>query len=84
MTNKDNYYWHPTEEIIANANITQFMKHLGISRYEELIEKADADPGWYFDKVIQYCDIRFYKPYDNILDTSKGPLISSSKCGKFS
>ncbi|HBA36157.1 MAG TPA: AMP-dependent synthetase [Gammaproteobacteria bacterium] len=72
MANKDNYYWHPTEEIIANANITQFMEHLGISRYEELIEKADADPGWYFDQVIQYCDIRFYKPYDNILDTSKG------------
>ena len=72
MSTSDQYYWHPTEKHIADAKITAFMQHLNIESYEELIKKADADPGWYFDQVIKYCDIRFYKPYDQILDLSKG------------
>lgn len=72
MSTSDQYYWHPTEKHIADAKITAFMQHLNIENYEELIKKADADPGWYFDQVIKYCDIRFYKPYDQILDLSKG------------
>jgi len=72
MSTSDQYYWHPTEQHIADAKITAFMQHLNIENYEELIKKADADPGWYFDQVIKYCDIRFYKPYDQILDLSKG------------
>ena len=72
MSTDSQYYWHPTEQHIADAKITAFMKHLDIANYKELIKKADADPGWYFDQVIKYCDIRFYKPYDQILDVSKG------------
>ena len=59
MSTSDQYYWHPTEQHIADAKITAFMQHLNIENYEELIKKADADPGWYFDQVIKYCDIRF-------------------------
>lgn len=72
MGTNNQYYWYPTEQHIADANITAFMQHLNIDSYEALIKKADADPGWYFDQVIKYCDIRFYKPYDQILDVSKG------------
>ena len=72
MSTDSQYYWHPTEQHIANAKITAFMKHVDVPDYETLIKKADADPGWYFDQVIKYCDIRFYKPYDQILDVSKG------------
>ncbi len=72
MSTDSQYYWHPTEQHIADAKITAFMKHLDIANYKELTKKADADPGWYFDQVIKYCDIRFYKPYDQILDVSKG------------
>ncbi|MCZ6645831.1 MAG: AMP-binding protein [SAR324 cluster bacterium] len=64
--------WRPSKEMIANANMTVFMKALGISEYGELARRSVEEPEWFWDALIRHCGIRFYKPYDQVLDLSGG------------
>lgn len=70
--NNNPIVWRPDEELVESSTMMGFMKHLGISSYDELLEKSCKNPDWFWDAVIQYQDIRFYKPYDKVMDTSKG------------
>ena len=40
--------------------------------FEQLSARADADPGWLMEQVLAFCDFRFYRPYERMLDTSQG------------
>lgn len=68
----DNIVWKPTEEYILNANITRFMKKHNIKDYKELIKKSTKNIEWFWDAVINDLDIKWYKPYNKVLDDSKG------------
>jgi len=37
-----------------------------------LAAHADADPAWLMQHVFEFCDFRFYKPYTQMLDMSRG------------
>jgi len=65
--------WWPDPARIEGANLTNFIRAQGLADFDALRSKADADPGWYWDAVIRYCDLQFYTPYERILDTSEGP-----------
>ncbi len=64
--------WRPSADIIADANLTRFMAAHGIADYDALLAKSDSDPEWFWDTVIRHFGIRFYKPYERIMDTSQG------------
>ena len=64
--------WRPSEEMIANANMTAFMKALGIAGYDKLARRSVEEPEWFWDALIRHCGIQFYKPYDQVLDLSDG------------
>jgi acetyl-CoA synthetase len=64
--------WRPSDDLIQSSNLYRFMQQHGIGDYDELLEKSCGDPGWFWDALISFRDFRFYEPYDNILDTSKG------------
>ncbi len=64
--------WKPTNDYVKNANITRFMKNHNIKNYEELIKKSIDDLEWFWDAVIKDLDIKWYKPYEKVLDDSKG------------
>lgn len=66
------FYWEPTPEIIAQSNLTAFLKRVGLPDFASLQKKGDQDPGWLMEHVFKFCDMRFYKPYDQILDVSRG------------
>ena len=36
------------------------------------MRKSTADIGWFWDSVLRDLDIRFYRPYERVLDLSKG------------
>jgi len=53
------------------------MRCIGINRpnadgYAELLRYADTEPEQFWNKVVDYTDIRFYHPYAKIFDTSNG------------
>lgn len=40
--------------------------------YDQLASKADIDPVWLMEQVFEFCDVRFYRRYDRMLDVSRG------------
>ena len=66
------YAWEPTAEHIANANITRLMRRLQIDDYRQLVQRSQADIGWFWDAVVNDLGIAFFKPYYQTVDTSHG------------
>jgi acetyl-CoA synthetase len=64
--------WFPDPAQVAASNLTAFLKFADCPSFDELVRAADADPGWFWDAVIRYGDLRFYRPYDRILDDGAG------------
>ncbi|MBQ0723853.1 MAG: AMP-binding protein [Cycloclasticus sp.] len=64
--------WQPTKERLANSQIQKFINAAGVADYDELLTKSDQDPEWFWNTAIKFLDIKFYQPYDKVLDQSKG------------
>ena len=64
--------WQPSKEQIENSKLTKFIQYCKLKNYDELEKKSFSDPGWLWDNVIKFSDLKFYKPYSKILDESKG------------
>jgi acetyl-CoA synthetase len=66
----------PTLDQTENSNIFRFMKSIDISTLDELSRKANSDLEWFWKEVEQYLGIVWAKPYERILDLSKGKPFS--------
>jgi len=64
--------WRPSREYVERANVTRFMRAHGISTYEDLVARSVGDIAWFWDAVVQDLGIEFFKPYDRVVDTSRG------------
>ena len=64
--------WVPDAATVARANLTAFMRALGVESYEALLRRADEEPAWFYDGLLRYLDYRFYRPYERVLDDSRG------------
>ena len=63
------FVWHPPRELIEASNMQAFMTQLGVADYDALIERADADPQWFWAAVVGL--LRFYQPYERLLDVDR-------------
>ena len=66
------FVWEPSAEVLRHTTMTAFLRKHGLPDYEALLARADADPGWLWDAVLRFFAVRFYRPYDRILDMSAG------------
>src|SRR2546423_9038051 len=64
--------WTPSDEYIANANVTRLMRTHGIGSIDELRRRSVHDVEWYWDAVVKDLGIEFSTPYDTVLDDSEG------------
>jgi acetyl-CoA synthetase len=64
--------WRPDASTIAQANLTAFMRALGVESYEALLARADREPEWFYGGLLRYLDWRFYRPCERVLDDSRG------------
>jgi acetyl-CoA synthetase len=64
--------WRPTPETIQQTNLKRFMDKQGIKSYPELIRKSTDDIEWFWRAALEDCGVEWYKPYDKLLDMSKG------------
>ena len=69
--------WHPDPQVIAQTNIARFLAAAGIPTanpdgYNALLQKADADPEWFWNLVIRETGVQFYHPYTRVMDTKRG------------
>ena len=64
--------WEPDPELVERSNIVRFMKQHGVADFDSLLRRADAQPEWFWDALLKFHDLRFYRPYTRVMDTSKG------------
>jgi acetyl-CoA synthetase len=64
--------WRPAKELVDNSRLMGLIRELGASDYEDLNAKALEHPAWFWDGLLGYLGCRFYRPYDKVMDTSRG------------
>ncbi|MFX0107347.1 MAG: AMP-binding protein [Candidatus Hodarchaeota archaeon] len=64
--------WNPTPQHIREANLTAFMKQHQIGNFDQLMVRSTEDVDWFTDAVLKFLQIEFYKPYDKVVDLSRG------------
>ena len=64
--------WWPDAATVEGANLTRFMRALGVGSFEALNERASQDPAWFHDALIKFLDYQFVQPYERVLDVSDG------------
>jgi len=64
--------WRPTDDVIARAQLTRFVSFCGLTTFDELYQRSVADIEWFTERVLSFLDIRFDKPYEQIVDLSRG------------
>jgi acetyl-CoA synthetase len=64
--------WSPTDEYVRMSRLKRFMDRHGISEYDELLRRATEDVAWFWDAVCQDLELEWYRPYEQVLDTSRG------------
>ncbi|HEY2867793.1 MAG TPA: AMP-binding protein, partial [Pyrinomonadaceae bacterium] len=64
--------WTPTADIIERAQLTRFMRQVGVSTWDELYQFSIRDVEKFTEEVLKFLDIKFDPPYKKLLDTSDG------------
>ena len=64
--------WRPTPDVIERAQLTKFMRQIGVSTWDELYEFSIRDVEKFTEEVLKFLDIKFDPPYEKLLDTSNG------------
>lgn len=55
-----------------SSRLADFLRRHGLADYEALCRRADSDPEWFWRAVMEFHQIRFFKPFDQLVDTSAG------------
>lgn len=71
-TAADGVVWRPDAATLEGANLTRFMRALGVDGFDALNELANRDPAAFHDALIRFVDFRFERPYDRVLDLGDG------------
>lgn len=64
--------WEPTPAWIKGARITGFLERAGLADLSELALRADRDPAWFTERVVEELGIEWFTPPQQILDLSAG------------
>ena len=64
--------WEPSPDIARKTTMAAFLRRHNLSNLDALLSRADAEPHWYWNALLDFFDIQFVKPYIDVLDVSKG------------
>ena len=68
----DRFVWEASSDVLNATTLAAFLREHRLPDYEALLTRADAEPHWFWDALLRFFDVRFYRPYDQVLDTSAG------------
>lgn len=66
------FVWQPTPEYVSKSRLKRFMDRHGIAGFTELLKRSTEDLEWFWSAVMKDLAIEFYKPYERVLDSSRG------------
>ncbi len=64
--------WRPDPDTVADTHLGRFMDQHGIATVDALLARATEDVPWFTSAVLAHLGIRFERPYDRVLDLSRG------------
>jgi acetyl-CoA synthetase len=64
--------WRPAKETIERAQLSRFISFCGLGSFDELYRRSIEEIEWFTDRVLRFLDIRFDRPYDRVVDLSRG------------
>ncbi len=64
--------WTPTPDVIERAQLTKFMRQVGVSTWDDLYAYSIADVEKFTEEVLKFLDIKFDPSYEKLLDTTNG------------
>jgi acetyl-CoA synthetase len=67
------FIWSPTPEDVEGANLTRLARRLGVEGYHELHRVSVEEPDRFWPAVIDDLGLEFTKPWESVLDSSRGP-----------
>jgi acetyl-CoA synthetase len=67
------FIWHPTPELVAQANVSRLARKLGAGDYHELHRISVAEPERFWPAVVEDLGIEFSRPWERVVDESRGP-----------
>jgi acetyl-CoA synthetase len=67
------FCWTPTPEQRDGANVSRLMRRYGLDTLAELRARSVEDPSWFWPAVVQDLGIEFFRPWTQVVDTSRGP-----------
>ena len=65
--------WRPSEEVLERANVVRLMRRHGVDDYREFQRRSADDPDWFWPAVVEDLGLEFARPWDRVVDTSRGP-----------
>jgi acetyl-CoA synthetase len=69
----ERFVWVPPPELVERANVTRLARRLGADGYRELHHISLEEPARFWAAVVEDLDIAFSRPWDEVVDVSRGP-----------
>ena len=67
------FIWEPDAATLERANVVRLMRKHGFESYWELVARSQEDPEWFWPAVIEDMGLEFSRPWDAVVDLSRGP-----------
>src|SRR3990172_11529747 len=64
--------WWPTAEQAQSSRLAAFLRAHSLASFQELMRRSTDDIEWFWNSVLKDLDIRFFTPYEKIVDLSRG------------
>lgn len=64
--------WRPGPEHREKSRLLRFMQAQGFTDYGAFLHWSISEPAAFWDAVMRDLDLRFYEPYEEVLDRSRG------------
>jgi acetyl-CoA synthetase len=66
------FVWHPTPEIVDQANVTRLMQRHGITSIDALMQRSVDEQEWFWQAIVDDLGIEFETPFTKVRDASQG------------
>lgn len=64
--------WTPDPAAAQASRLQRFIERHGMGDYDTLYRRSIEDPAWFWGAVVEDLGLRWLRPYDRVLDTSRG------------
>jgi acetyl-CoA synthetase len=65
------FAWKPDAATVQRSNLFCFLQAHGLKDPDELLERSQRDPAWFWDAMVKHLGIEFSTPYTQVLDDSE-------------